>query len=219
MAIKIWNGSSWTNSCHVRVWNGSSWIDASTARTWNGSSWVTFFPPLVDVSASNFKLETSVTTSSSRGLEAPEAVAQSTFEIRTDGTSKYISVGGNAPPFSHILEVNGVIVNTLPSTAELTNILETWVVDECNIFDSDTIAVRVAHTGNTLTASSNALNTFLTLNQNRSWSLLDTNFTFNSTLTKTANLTVTFAQASNTNNILDTALIELKINATRGPSA
>lgn len=43
MALKLWNGSSWTSANGLKVWNGSSWVAAQTGRFWNGTSWQIFF--------------------------------------------------------------------------------------------------------------------------------------------------------------------------------
>lgn len=44
MAMKRWNGSSYTDLTTRKRWNGSSWVDLTVARRWNGTRWVTMIP-------------------------------------------------------------------------------------------------------------------------------------------------------------------------------
>lgn len=44
MAIKIYNGSSWSAAQALKIYNGSSWVNAVRGWVYNGSSWSQHYP-------------------------------------------------------------------------------------------------------------------------------------------------------------------------------
>jgi hypothetical protein len=44
MAIRVWNGSGWTDVTQPYVWNGVYWDTILAGRVWDGAAWVDFFP-------------------------------------------------------------------------------------------------------------------------------------------------------------------------------
>jgi hypothetical protein len=92
MALKIWNGSSWSSAQSLRVWNGSTWVSASTGRFWNGSTWQSFFSQ-----ASPLFLPATITENVTDIVDPYYGVIRVT--VNTDGTL-VVSEGNSSTPLT-----------------------------------------------------------------------------------------------------------------------